>query len=146
MSHPGDLQTTRVSVFFPAGGAICRVPLMSFQMPEPGEKHKGDCTSYPTVKRQENKTSACFHGLSDNFNITPGIKRCCRNAWVGYLSLWWEADGGSWNQDDIPSCCIWTYAVWRWRGTPRSALFVVFDSSWMYSISSCAATSTRRPD
>lgn len=39
-----------------------------------------------------------------------------------------------------------TRCVRRWRDTPRSALFVVFDSSWMYGISSCAATCARRPD
>lgn len=39
-----------------------------------------------------------------------------------------------------------TRCIQRWRDTPRSALLVVFDSSWMYGISSWAATCTRWPD
>lgn len=39
-----------------------------------------------------------------------------------------------------------TQCVRRWRDTMRSALFVVFDSSWMHGISGCTATCTPRPD
>lgn len=65
------------------------------------------------IRRWKGRKTRIQHvrSLSDNFNITLGIKRCCRNAQVEYLSQWCELDGGSWNQNDITSRRIWTYAV-----------------------------------